>query len=317
MHPRSSSIAYLVALIALSLLAFVAASAVRFTIDNIGCKSDGYSNGQFMAYCKSGKFSDYEHAALYFGLEPGVQANIAGAKVLFLGNSRTQAGFSSQATERYFRERGVTYYLLGTGYGEGSEFAEAVMRRARARPKVIVINADPFFSPLKSIPATQAMEWQGKALWWSLMKAAFQYLQPVACSLIRCPDTVQSIFRSRRTGAWDWIGHYVEDKSVPIDAAKQRPTLPAALSDAVTIGNRMLDGIGISRNCVVFTGIPNEDVDAPAVAAKLAASLKTKLIVPPIDGLKTIDGSHLNREGAERWSSKFLDELTPVLNACL
>jgi hypothetical protein len=38
-------------------------------------------------------------------------------------------------------------------------------------------------------------------LWRSSLKAAFQYLQPVACSVLRCPDTEPSIFRSSRTGA--------------------------------------------------------------------------------------------------------------------
>jgi hypothetical protein len=32
--------------------------------------------------------------------------------------------------------------------------------------------------------------------------------------------------------------------------------------------------------------------------------------------LTTLDGSHLNRESSEHWSSTFLSELTPILNNC-
>jgi hypothetical protein len=317
MQNRLLQSSYLAALILLSLVAFAAASAMRFTMDNIDCKSDGYRDNQFLAYCRSGQFADYEHAAFYFGLEPGLRANVARAQVLFLGNSRTQAGFSSSATDRYFSAQGVAYFLLGFGYGEWSEFEEAVMRRSLAKPKILVINADPFFSKRKSIPATQMLESRSGVLWPSLLKAAFQYLQPIACSVVRCPDTEPSFFRSRRTGAWDWIGHYVENKSVPIDASTRVPLPAAEFADAVAIGNRFLDEVGVDRDCVVLTGLPNDAVDAPAIAAALAEQLKTRLIVLPADDLRTIEGGHLNRESAELWSSRFLNILSPLLKECL
>ena len=37
----------------------------------------------------------------------------------------------------------------------------------------------------------------------------------------------------------------------------------------------------------------------------------------PAEGLSTVEGSHLNRDSAERWSAEFLNALTPLLPPCL
>src|SRR5262249_54242624 len=70
-------------------------SVGQMTIDNLHCRSSGYGVYDFLAYCRSKQYGDYEHGALYYGLEPAARDNIRNAQVIFLGSSKTQAGFSS------------------------------------------------------------------------------------------------------------------------------------------------------------------------------------------------------------------------------
>jgi hypothetical protein len=79
----------------------------------------------------------------------------------------------------------------------------------------------------------------------------------------------------------------------------------------------MLDQIGLDRQCVILTGAPNSFVDSPAIAMALAASLRTNSIFPPVDGLSTLDGAHLNLASAERWSAQFVQAMSSILQKCL
>jgi hypothetical protein len=40
---------------------------------------------------------------------------------------------------------GIRYFVMGFGYGDVSTFEQPVMERSGTLPRVIVINADPFF----------------------------------------------------------------------------------------------------------------------------------------------------------------------------
>jgi hypothetical protein len=86
---------------------------------------------------------------------------------------------------------------------------------------------------------------------------------------------------------------------------------------AKTLGEKMLDQIGLDRQCVILTGAPNSFLDSSEIAMALAASLRTSSIFPPVDGLSTLDGAHLNLASAERWSGQFVQAMTSILQKCL
>ena len=126
-------------------MAFVSAAVTPLaimTFDNFKCRMPPADD--FLAYCRSLGYVDYEHGALYYGLEPKVRESIRAAQVLFLGSSRIQAAFAANAVREYFRARNIRYFVLGFGYGEVSAFELPVMERSGASPKLIVINADEF-----------------------------------------------------------------------------------------------------------------------------------------------------------------------------
>jgi hypothetical protein len=110
---------------------------------------------------------------------------------------------------------------------------------------------------------------------------------------------------------------YIDEKSTPIGASGQITVNKEGLAEARELGEKFLDALGLDRQCVILTGVPNSIVDSPAIAGTLAALLKTRSILPATDGLATLDSVHLNFASAERWSGLFVHAMTPVLQKCL
>jgi hypothetical protein len=291
----------------------------QMTVDNLKCRSTGYDNGDFLAYCRSELYADYEHGALFYGLEPSAIYNIRRAEVLFVGNSKLQAGFSSRAVRDYFNSINVPFFIMGFGYADESSFSEAILKRWGVSPKVLVINADPFFSEWLSPAARDALEGRPAFLWRLLLKSLFQRVHRAVCLVASpvCPESEPSIYRSPRDGQWNWIGPYIEEKSVPIDRSTQTTLPPHILAAAEKIGEKFLEQFGLDRQCVVLTATPNSPLDSTGIAKGLAASLKTSSIFPSVDNLSTLDGVHLNLASAERWSGQFVRAMGPILKKCI
>ena len=306
-----------------AVMAFVSAVVTPvaiMTFDNFACRTQPHGPDDFLAYCRSPRYGDYEHGALYYGLEPKARESIRAAQVLFLGSSRLQAAFAANATREYFRARGIRYFVMGFGYGDVSPFEQPVMERSGASPKVIVINTDPFFvEPNRlSEPAKEAIEGGSKYLWRLTQKMAFQRVHRIICRAVPlCPESEPSIFRSATDGQWNWIGPYTEEREVPIDQELKERIPQFEIERAKTIGEIFLNRIGLDRRCVVFTGIPSNGLDLTEVAEVLATALHTRFLAPKIEGLATVDGGHFNSRSAELWSAAFVEALTPIVNECL
>src|SRR5262249_55729531 len=97
----------------------------------------------------------------------------------------------------------------------------------------------------------------------------------------------------RKTARGVGAAPILKEKSVPIAGPAQTTITQEELALAKTLGEKILDQIGLDRQCVILTGAPNSFLDSPAIAMALAASLRTNSIFPPIDGLSTLDGAHL------------------------
>lgn len=103
------------------------------------CQADGYTMDRYLAYCNGAGFGDYEHGALWFDLEPSVKKFAAGADVVFLGDSYSQFGFSTAATDQWFSALSSHYYLLGFLYGENVVFEEKILHKLKPGAKAYVI----------------------------------------------------------------------------------------------------------------------------------------------------------------------------------
>jgi hypothetical protein len=276
--------------------------------------------GAYLAACDTLAFGDYEHDAYWFGLEPEAIRSMQQADVLFLGNSRLQFAFSTPPTDAFFAARDTRYHLLGFGYGESSRFPRRLLQRYPASPKLVIINADPFFQDIPSPVAAEMERDPHHALLDGIDKLIFDRLQPLLCRIpFFCSAATPSTYRDRRSGQWVWRGILAPASTVagPITASKPIPwseqSLPAWQAEA----ERFLDGLDIPRQCVLLTGIPTPATDAEGMATAIGKRLGLTVILPAEDHLTALDNSHLSAESADRWSAAFFAAAAPTIDACL
>jgi hypothetical protein len=303
------------------LVAALAALAYQFRTGSIfSCQADGYSADRFLASCNGAQYGDYEHGAFWFDLEPVAQSFFKNADVVFLGNSRLLMAYSTSATADWFTEASARYYLLGFGYYGNMVMADAMLRKVRPRAKAYVINVDDFFETTESPPVKKILhdpqareQYQAKRLWQRVHKAICQPIPAV------CGNTF-SIFRSRQTGEYTYAyfwqhGNPYRDSSalVSYDEVVDRQ----AIDRNTAVGIDFLSRLPVRRECVILTMVPTVGTKLEYAIA-LASALGVKLVIPELTGeLRTLDGSHLDRPSAQRWSQAFFQAAGPMIRSCL
>jgi len=276
------------------------------------CQASGYGFDRYLAYCQATGFGDYEHGALWFDLEKGATDAAMKADVLFLGNSREQFGFSTDATVHWFSTLAASHYLLGFSYYEGYVFESALLRKFQPHARVYVVNLDEFFEDTESVPARTVMR-DGAAMTQYERKRRWQSVHRWICGSLPgiCGDE-RVIFRSRTTGAWLGTGGRFQSRPV-----SYRNTVDHAMEDGYTrTGRDFLASLPVSRECVILTLVPTQTTGL-GTARDIAAALEAPLFAPELEGLRTFDGSHLDRESAERWSHAFFEAAGPQIRKCL
>jgi hypothetical protein len=291
----------------------------RFAVDNIKCWSSEYGPSYYLAQCRARPFGEYETGAIYYGLESGISDGITNAQVIFLGSSKLQQAFSTQATNAYFAKQNIRFYVLGL-----AGFVLPLFKTYRVSPSLLIINADPFFAEQFGPGEPEGLMSGGvlRTFWNLATRAGLQRLQRAICptfSSLCSPtgDEYRTIYRSGRTGQWKWQGSFYPEQSIPFNELLQDEFSDDKFATAVDFGKRFLREINIDRGCIVLTGIPNNLYDAPAIASRLAQRLGTQLILPKVEPLFMLDDYHLNFDTAERWSVAFFNELTPVVERCI
>jgi len=299
--------------VVLVLMASLAAGA--YSLRQFGifrCSATGYGSDAYLGYCGATSYGDYDHGAIWFGLEPAATAAAASAQVLFVGNSRTQFAFSSKATADWFLSHSQSYYLLGFSHVENYTFEAPLLRKLGPRAKAYVINVDSFLEPSETGPGKTVMRDEGaenryvqKRQWQAVHKAVCKNLNVV------CGNEL-AFFRSRSTGSWRWTGGGLASAAVSyreeVDQHK--------LASYTALGGEYLPTLPVDRACIIFTIVPTVDTDF-GTAQAIAAALGSKLIAPKLAGLNTFDHSHLDQRSAERWSAAFLDAAEPQIQRCL
>ncbi len=268
--------------------------------------------GAFLSNCNSATYGDYDHGAFWFKLEPNAQLAVAAAKVLFLGNSRLQFALSGDDTARWFREAGISYYLLGLSYSETVMFVGPLLERIEPRARAVVINVDRFFDDRVSPPAEQIMRDKDSAARYR-EKRSWQSLHRPICTALPfiCGQTL-AVYRENSNGSWRTSG-VLPDEAATVSDGKPSNTdrWPAYIS----LARKFVDDLGVAPQCVVLTLVPTVDAKRSEAQA-IADALGRPLIAPRIDDLKTFDGSHLEPASARRWAAAFLDAAGPRLREC-
>lgn len=276
------------------------------------CQARGYGSDGYLGYCGATSYGDYDHGAIWFGLEPAASASAANAQALFIGDSRTQFGFSSNATADWFSSVSESYYLLGFSHWENYTFEAPLLRKLRPRAKVYVINIDLFFDRHETGPGKTVMQdesarthYEEKRKWQSIHKAICTTFKAV------CGDDF-AIFRSRSTGAWLVTGGRFKSEPVSYDDDVNQEIVESYTA----LGNQFVPSLSVDRACTILTTVPTVKTRI-GTAKAIAGALGFNLVAPRLAGLNTFDGYHLDPESAQRWSAAFLEEAGPRIRKCL
>ena len=305
----------------LLIVATVAAVAGKLALFNtVGCEAFDHDPANYMAYCNSSAHGHYDHAAFLYDLEPGVRDAVSAANVLVLGSSHIEVALSTEEFVKFERSHpDVRAYVMGFGYFEQNKFSAAVIRKLHPAPKIVVINADPFFSDSASVqserlmnsPAVERANALSKRVWHTVSHAecvdgARSFVARHVCG------TTGTWYRSRSDGRWILRAALVRIDSMRATAAIQRDSAADVYASHAI---EFLKLLPVERRCVVITHVP--DGIARSQAGAIATRIGATFISPRLEGLGTSDGSHLDSESAERWSVAFLVELEPILKSCL
>jgi hypothetical protein len=279
------------------------------------CNAEGLNEFNFIAGCAAPLFGDYEHGALYFGLEAAAVQQLRQAEVLILGNSKAMFAFSTTATDSFFRRLGGCVYLAGFGHGEFSRFPLALIRKHKLAPKAVIINADPFFDE-----HTDFLSVIDGEIGTYLIYLAKKYLQKWQRS--RCAADRQSVwcgkaltvYRAIADGRWQSATYAANPNRIPITLEQDygMDYLPNHRKAA----HQFRAQLQIPDRCIIMTLTPSA-LSTPSVAQAVARDLNATYLVLPFDGYQTIDRVHLTPDHAERWSAEFLRRVEDVLRDCL
>ena len=276
------------------------------------CPASGYGSDGYLGYCGATSYGDYDHGAIWFGLEPAAIDAATNAQVLFLGNSRMQFGFSSKATADWFSSHSESYYLLGFSHNENYTFEAPLVRKLRPRAKVYVINIDLFFERSESGPGKTVMRDESARTRYE-QKRQWQRIHKAICTTYKAVCGHEATyFRSRSAGAWLVAGGRFTSEPVSYDEDIDQNTL----ASYTTLGNEFLPSLSVDRACTILTVVPTVKTGV-GTAKAIAATLGLNLVAPRLAGSITFDRSHLDPESAQRWSAAFLEEAGPQIRKCL
>ena len=296
-------------------------SAWRETV-KIGCLPQGGASppGTWLVACASDQVGSYELGAIWFGLDAKVNAGITRAKVLLFGDSRLLHAASNATTSDWFASREIPMYLLAFGNGEQSGWAENLVDRLKPAPQLVVFDADPYFTGQQSIPAQAITDDPMEEETTARGIRAFLAAAPEYCRLVPwlCGRTTQG-FRQyldgvvvHRSQGRVWFNRNQEGVFA---IAKPGPQDTSNYGTYLANATRLLAKMHVDPQCVVFTIVPNSEMD-DTLARFLAASLGGRVIAPWFDGLATTDHFHLTPESSEIWSKAFLAQLEPIARRC-
>ena len=294
-------------------VAVVTACAYRLRAAGIfACQGNGYTFG-YLASCNGDNYGDYEHGAFWFDLEPAAVNFARNADVLFVGDSRIQIALSTPATAEWFSSLHTRYYLLGFSYDENVSFTGLLLQRIRARPQVYVVDVDGFFKRSKTPPAKLVME-DSQARMRYEVKRRWQLIHKPICSKIAAScGHKYAVFRSRETGAYSPVSVFKNTRPVSYDPIVDQKMV----NTDVVSAKEFLSNLPVQRECIILTIVPAVETKL-AYANAVANAVGLRLITPaPLDGLQTMDGFHLDRASAERWSRAFFQTAGGQIQKCL
>jgi len=289
----------------------------------IGCLPvDGRNPaGAWMDGCASDQIGSYGLDVLWFDLDPRAVAGIERAKVLMFGDSRILTGMSEGIASAWFAARSIPMYLLAFGAGEQSGFTQRLIERLHPLPQMVVIDADPYFTGKESVPAQAITDDPVGEERTARATKEFLDAAPVYCRYISalCGRTERG-YRQYLDGV---VVHQAQDRvwwnknrggAYPISQPGEQVT--SHYTTYLANARKMMAALHINPQCVVFTILPNSEMD-DTLAAYLAQNLGARVVAPRLQGLDTSDHYHMTPESSRLWTQAFFAQVQPIVQECV
>ena len=270
-----------------------------------------------------------DHYVLYYDIGVSID-HTRRSDVLFLGNSRVLFGLPNDVMSPFFESVGLRYFNLAFGHGETDVFPMRIIQNFDLSPKIVVVNADRFFTGIPSEFAELVMPTYGiqnphqvsryydtfpqrrqlleefkanlevktRFFVQDHLQATYPYLVPRGRRLSESP----LLYRSSVHGSWSALNWPSRD--LPIRNGNKRSDISAS---EIRIARAFQMEI-YRRNAFLVLMLVPANQASEFRARQLADVLDVPLIAPELDGLTTSDGSHLSPDSARRFASAFLEE---------
>jgi hypothetical protein len=286
----------------------------RFTLEI--ATAAGPPAGHFLAHDRGGHV---DHHVLLHGMDDDTLRNLREADVLLMGNSRLMFALRGGALRQYFVMRGLRPFALGFGHEEQHRFPLEVMRRHGLRPKVVIVNVDNFFGGVTSAWGERVLRDSVFDAWKVEFEATTSHQVRRALHQVvpHVPDLWDDerefiIYRSERDGAWFIATQFGRGARLETFYRGRDHVRP----HNIELARAFKTAVEASGAHLIFALVPGRDVSLTH-AQMLADVLGVPLVAPEVPDLRTMDGSHLTDESADRYASVFFQHLDPVLDEVL
>jgi hypothetical protein len=301
--------------ITLAVLVLVAAATAPPTarqLDIVTHRMPPEAGSYYLAHDRGGQV---DHHVLYHGTDAVALARMREAQVLFLGNSRLMFALDRGALREFFDELGLTYYVLGFGHTEQDDFPARIIAKYDLRPEVVVVNADGFFMDSQSEWAAKTIE-ESSFDAWKLQfesEAAHRVRRDIHSVVPQYVDLLRGgreviLYRSRLDGTWFIANEFGDEFPFPWPPLDRNEPSARSLRSAEVFKQDLASRGGELVLCLVPS--PQASIHRARV---LAAHVGVPLVAPAVDGLTTIDQSHLSAASSWRFEQVFFAELREIL----
>lgn len=238
-----------------------------------------------------------------------VGKSLQNADVVFAGNSRSLFGFPEAVCNKYFADRNMQWFHIGFP-SENNVFTQHVLEQYDARPRLVIVNADDFFTGSMSTIARRSIHtsaFGAQKLYWEsqlsfrLRHRLHKWLPHPPTMFFAAESMI--VHRSRENGAW-LIG---ETRGNPV-AISMTDTEKTAAKEHIRIAKQFKQFVEDRGGKLVLTYVPSKHNHRNR-AALIARQIGCRFVSPVIADLKTIDGSHLDAPSARRFAKATLEEL--------
>jgi hypothetical protein len=308
-------------LIAATLTAWQTASYLLTPFYMASCSAKPPRPGDVLVACYgspiSGPLEFYYTGSIFLNIDRELVEGLKAADVVILGNSRTWRTFRAPSIDRYFKSKGLRYFVLATE-GSGFRFSQLTLENVGARPKILLVNNEVFYvdvledtyrefvlSPDRFRPAFSAFYYS-------------RWLQTAICG--SSMEMLKKVYCEGKYGSWRSTIDGTSSGN-PSDPAGNfpvhiQPETRGGHKGQYMANERAFLASPSAKGCTIQYVVPWNDASV-GLARSMAADFGEAFVFPQVDGLFTSDNSHLLPESSERWAREFVKALDPAIDACL